>query len=93
MKSEDIIKLLQIIVIILVAVIITQFIMSVRTNKNMETNISKIIESRYADIIIDVNNWKKSYIALNNAIGDVCDTTTAMKIYLQETKNLSQMEE
>ena len=93
MESKDIIKLLQIIVIVLVAVIITQFIMSVRTNKNMETNISKIIESRYADIIIDVNNWKKSYIALNNAIGDVCDTTTAMKIYLQETKNLSQAEE
>ena len=93
MESKDIIKLLQIIVIVLVAVIITQFIMSVRTNKNMETNISKIIESRYADIIIDVNNWKKGYIALNNAIGDVCDTTTAMKIYLQETKNLSQMEE
>jgi len=93
MESKDIIKLLQIIIIVLIAVIITQFIMSVRTNKNMETNISKIIESRYADIIIDVNNWKKSYIALNNAIGDVCDTTTAMKIYLQETKNLSQMEE
>jgi len=93
MESKDIIKLLQIIVIVLVAVIITQFIVTARTNKNTETYISKTIESRYADIIIDVNNWKKSYIALNNAIGDVCDTTTAMKIYLQETKNLSQMEE
>ena len=93
MESKDIIKLLQIIVIVLVAVIITQFIVTARTSKNTETYISKTIESRYADIIIDVNNWKKSYIALNNAIGDVCDTTTAMKIYLQETKNLSQMEE
>ena len=93
MESKDIIKLLQIIVIVLVAVIITQFIATARTNKNTETYISKTIESRYADIIIDVNNWKKSYIALNNAIGDVCDTTTAMKIYLQETKNLSQAEE
>ena len=93
MESKDIIKLLQIIVIVLVAVIITQFIVTARTSKNTETYINKTIESRYADIIIDVNNWKKSYIALNNAIGDVCDTTTAMKIYLQETKNLSQMEE
>ena len=93
MESKDIIKLLQIIVIVLIAVVITQFIVTARTNKNTETYISKTIESRYADIIIDVNNWKKSYIALNNAIGDVCDTTTAMKIYLQETKNLSQAEE
>ena len=93
MESKDIIKLLQIIVIVLVAVVITQFIVTARTSKNTETYINKTIESRYADIIIDVNNWKKSYIALNNAIGDVCDTTTAMKIYLQETKNLSQAEE
>ena len=93
MESKDIIKLLQIIVIVLVAVIITQFIVTARTSKNTETYISKTIESRYADIIIDVNNWKKGYIALNNAIEDVCDTITAMKIYQQETKNLSQMEE
>ena len=93
MKSKDIIKLLQIIVLVLVAVVITQFIVTARTNRNTETYINKTIESRYADILIDVNNWKKSYIALNNAIEDVCDTTTAMKIYQQETKNLSQMEE
>ena len=93
MKSEDIIKLLQIIVIVLIAVVITQFIVTARTSKNTETYINKTIESRYADILIDVNNWKKGYIALNNAVEDVCDTTTAMKIYLQETKNLSQMEE
>jgi len=93
MESKDIIKLLQIIVIVLVAVVITQFIVTARTSKNTETYINKTIESRYADIIIDVNNWKKSYIALNNAIEDVCDTITATKIYQQETKNLSQMEE
>ena len=93
MESKDIIKLLQIIVLVLVAVVITQFIVTARTSKNTETYINKTIESRYADIIIDVNNWKKGYIALNNAVEDVCDTTTAMKIYLQETKNLSQMEE